>query len=120
VARALIADDDPGVRALIRMVAIRAGFEVDMASNGADALASLRSNSYVVALIDLMMPTMSGHDLLEIVGSLATRPTVIVVTAMHDLHDLDSDVVSLILRKPFDVEMLYAILSELRERSTRS
>jgi len=113
--RILIADDDPPLRGLLRLVAARAGFEVDTAANGAEALEKLKANTYSVAVIDLMMPWMSGFELIENLRSISNRPPIVVVTALSDarLPRLDSSVVSSILRKPFDVEMLSAVLIEL-------
>ena len=113
--RVLVADDDPALRALLRLVATRAGFEVASAANGVEALQMLRAESFDIALIDLMMPRMSGYELLQQVGEMPVRPAIVVVTAMNDAHlpRLDSSVVSSILRKPFDIEMLAAILTEL-------
>lgn len=113
--RILIADDDPPLRGLLRLVAARAGFEVDTAANGADALEKLKSNRYAVAVVDLMMPWMSGYELIENIKAMPSRPPVVVVTALSDarLGRLDSTVVSSVLRKPFDIEMLSAVLIEL-------
>ena len=105
----LIADDDPPLRGLLRLVASRAGFEVDSATNGAEALEKIRTNTYAVAVIDLMMPRLSGYEVVDYLAEMASRPQVIVVTAMNDarLARLNSSVVSSILRKPFDIEMLW-------------
>jgi len=115
----LIADDDPPLRGLLRLVAARAGFDVDTAANGAEALEKLKANRYSVAVIDLMMPWMSGFELIENLGTMTDRPPIVVVTALSDarLPKLDSSVVSSVMRKPFDVEMLSAVLLELASSS---
>jgi len=120
VKKILIADDDPPLRGLLRLVAARAGFAVDTASNGADALEKLRANRYAVAVIDLMMPRLSGYDVIDHLAEMSSRPAVVVVTALNDarLTRLDSSVVSSILRKPFDIEMLSAVLTELAESTS--
>jgi CheY-like chemotaxis protein len=96
-------------------VATRAGFEVATVANGAEALQMLRAEHFDIALIDLMMPRMSGYELLQQIGEMVRRPAIVVVTAMNDanLPRLDSSIVSSILRKPFDIEMLAAVLTEL-------
>ncbi len=113
--RILVADDDPPLRSLLRLVGTRAGFEVDVASNGMEALELLRANPYLVAVVDLMMPRMSGYDLIEHIAAMPSRPAVIVVTATQDpaVGRLDSSVVTSILHKPFDIEMLSAVLRDL-------
>lgn len=111
----LVADDDAALRSLLRLVARRAGFEVDTASNGQEALELIRRNDYLIAIVDLMMPLMNGYEVVERVAQMADRPGLIVVTAMTDTYvsGLDGNVVHSIVRKPFDVEMLRGVLTEL-------
>ena len=103
----LITDDDPGLRGLLATVTLQTGCTVDTAANGFEAIEKLRTRSYDLLLLDLMMPMMSGYDVVDQMKSMETRPAVIVVTAIHDddatADRLDGRVVSSILRKPFDV-----------------
>lgn len=113
--KVLVADDDAALRSLLRLVARRAGFEVDMASNGQEALDLMRKNDYLIAIVDLMMPLMNGYEVVQRVAQMDSRPGLIVVTAMTDTYvaGLDGNVVHSIVRKPFDVEMLRGVLTEL-------
>ena len=113
--KVLVADDDAALRSLLRLVARRAGFDVDMASNGQEALELMRRNKYLIAIVDLMMPLMNGYELVERVAAMDERPGLIVVTAMTDTYvsGLDGNIVHSIVRKPFDVEMLRGVLTEL-------
>lgn len=103
----LITDDDPGIRGLLATVTLQSGCTVDTAANGYEAIEKLRAGAYDLLLLDLMMPMMSGYDVVEQMKSMEKRPAVIVVTANHDdeamVSRLDGNVVSSILRKPFDV-----------------
>ena len=120
--RILIADDDPPLRSLLRLVATRAGFDVDVASNGIEALELIQSKRYTVAVIDLMMPRMSGYELIDHLAGMPSRPAVLVVTALNDpaAARLDSSVVTSILHKPFDIEMLGAVLRDLASTAAQS
>jgi DNA-binding response OmpR family regulator len=122
VKKILVADDDPPLRGLLHLVAARAGFEVDVASNGAEALEKIRGGAYSVAIIDLMMPRMSGYELIDRLAELPKRPAVIVVTALPEgAHArLNSAVVSSILQKPFEIGLLTAVLLELAATHERS
>ena len=113
--KVLVADDDAALRSLLRLVARRAGFDVDMACNGQEALDLIRKNTYLIAIVDLMMPLMNGYELVERVAEMEDRPGLIVVTAMTDTYvsGLDGNIVHSIVRKPFDVEMLRGVLTEL-------
>jgi DNA-binding response OmpR family regulator len=46
--RVLVADDDPAIQKLLKLLVTRAGFEVDIASDGALAIEKLRSDNYLV------------------------------------------------------------------------
>ncbi|MFL6244830.1 MAG: two-component system response regulator [Thermoanaerobaculia bacterium] len=102
----LITDDDPGIRGLLATVTLQTGCTVDTAANGYEAMEKMRKGSYDLLLLDLMMPMMSGYDVVAQMKEMEQRPAVIVVTAIHDddaTTILDGSVVSSILRKPFDV-----------------
>jgi CheY-like chemotaxis protein len=107
--RILIVDDDDAIRALLLTVLRKRGFDVDTARNGVEALERCSRCHYSLLLLDLMMPRMSGWELLE---QLAPRiketrsPLVIVLTAGLDPVGLDPDVVIGAMRKPFDIPML--------------
>jgi len=60
--RVLVADDDDGLRQLMRMVLRREGFEVIEATNGLEALARAHDCDPTVILLDVMMPGMDGAD----------------------------------------------------------
>ncbi|HEX2122150.1 MAG TPA: response regulator [Thermoanaerobaculia bacterium] len=118
--RILVVDDDPAVRALLEIVGRRAGFAVDTAVDGLDALEQLRANEYVIVILDLMMPRVNGYDVVQQLRSEPRRPAIVVVTAMTGafVSDLDPQVVQSIIRKPFDVEMMAAVLTDLAAAMT--
>jgi DNA-binding response OmpR family regulator len=109
----LITDDDAGIRKLLQTVTEMHGCQAETAANGIEAIEKMRSGSYDLLLLDLMMPMMSGYDVIEQMKAMEVRPAVIVVTAMHEeareADRIDGRVVSSILRKPFDI----GIASEL-------
>ena len=86
-----------------------------MAANGHEALELMQKNSYLIAIVDLMMPLMNGYEVVERMAAMDERPGLIVVTAMTDSYvsNLDGNIVHSIVRKPFDVEMLRGVLTEL-------
>lgn len=106
--RILIVDDDDAIRALLFTILRRRGFQVDTARNGVEALEHASRCRYAVILLDLMMPMMSGFDVLDRLSRMmpAERPIVIVLTAGTEPRHLDPNLVAGTIRKPFDVEML--------------
>ncbi|SRR6266540_3062861 len=120
--RILVVEDDPAIRTLLLTVLRRRGFAVDTAANGAEALERLGQCSYVLMLLDLMMPVLSGWQVLEHLSAsdAATRPAIILLTAGTEPRDFNPDLVVGTIRKPFDVELLYdtvaGCMSVLRSR----
>lgn len=58
----LLVDDDADIRLVARMALKRAGFDVRVATNGAEALAAAATDRPDVILLDWMMPEMDGPE----------------------------------------------------------
>src|SRR5213080_3240224 len=99
--RILIADDDSAILGLLTVITRRAGFEPDTARDGIEAIRKIEANDYSVIFLDLMMPRRNGYEVIDFLRRTGKRPAVVVATAMHSHAVLDSDVVHLVLRKPF-------------------
>ncbi len=61
--RILIVDDEPPIRNLLSVAFQTAGYEVQTACNGVEALAMCRTATFDVVLSDVIMPQMDGHEL---------------------------------------------------------
>lgn len=83
--RILIVDDDAAVCQLIRRHLQKAGYECTAAYSGEEALKEIEAGSFDLIVTDIMMPGMSGLDLLHIVRSLFPDIAVLMVTAVDDL-----------------------------------
>jgi DNA-binding response OmpR family regulator len=114
----LIVDDDPSIRTLLRLVAERRGYSVDMAADGVDALRLLAEFQYDLAIIDLMMPRVNGYELVDAMRRFEQRPAVVIATAMTDslIGLVDADVVHSIIRKPFDIEIVGSLMTAIVEK----
>ena len=110
----LIIDDEAPIRELLARIARRAGFEVDTARDGIEALEMLAQKNYAIAIVDLMMPRLSGYELVQKISTLQPRPTVIVATALtnSDVATLDDSMVRRVIRKPFDIHAVAQALVE--------
>ena len=110
----LIVDDEAAIRKLLAKVAERAGFDVDMAKDGIEALEMMGRKNYQIAIVDLMMPRLSGYELVQKISALEPRPSVIVATALMsgDTVSLDDSLVRRVIRKPFDVNAIAEALVE--------
>jgi two-component system, OmpR family, phosphate regulon response regulator PhoB len=63
--RVLVAEDEPDIVALIAYHLAKAGYRVSTASTGADALHLARQERPALIVLDLMLPDMSGYEVLE-------------------------------------------------------
>jgi DNA-binding NtrC family response regulator len=126
-ARLLIAEDEKLLARAMKRALERRGFEVDLASNGREAKDLLDQNAYAVLVLDLGMPIADGWSVLAHRRSLASRPSVIVITG-EDHRDLALQVMragaSDVLRKPVDpaelVERIDYLMSDAAEHSPQA
>jgi len=111
--RILVVDDDEAIRTLLLTILRRRGLPVDTARHGAEALERLQRCRYSVMLLDLMMPRVSGWQVLEEIGKYdpSYRPVVIVLTAGTEPRDVDPSLVAGSIKKPFDVELLLDMIT---------
>ncbi len=63
MSRALVVDDDPHIRELVRVFLEREGLDVCEAVDGVDALAKLEAFRADIVILDIMMPHMDGWEL---------------------------------------------------------
>ena len=110
----LVIDDDEAIRTLLARVGERAGFIVDAARDGVEALEMLRRKDYMIAIVDLMMPRLSGYELVQQISAMKPRPFVIVATALTNgaIASLDDSMVRRVIRKPFDIHAVATVLIE--------
>ena len=71
-ARVLVVDDVELNRSMLSRRLERRGFEVELAEGGNEALNLIRERTYDIVLLDIMMPEVSGHDVLEEVRKFKT------------------------------------------------
>ena len=102
----LVAEDEPNIVESLRFILGRAGFAVEVASDGADALRIMRARSFAAVILDIMLPGLNGFDVLKAVRSdesLAGLP-VIVLTAkgqVKDRQNAEEIGASAFITKPF-------------------
>jgi signal transduction histidine kinase len=86
-ARILVVDDELGIREGCRRVLSPLGFFVDVASNGQEGLQKVREGRFDLVLLDVMMPDVTGVDLLQ------------------PIHETDPDIVCIIITGYATVEL---------------
>ena len=75
--RVLVVDDEPIVRDVLTRYLTHEGFEVAAAADGHEALRAIEEGSPNVIVLDLMLPKLSGLELLRLVRLESTVPVII-------------------------------------------
>jgi CheY-like chemotaxis protein len=116
-ARVLLADDDPLVRKLISGYLVAAGYVVRTAVDGLDALGKLRTGLPDLIISDLIMPRMSGIELLEVVRRRFPQIPVIVISAVA-ADEMPEEVIAdaYYHKNGFGFEPLLQTISDLTRR----
>lgn len=117
--RILVVDDDAAIRRLLLTFLRRRGFDPLGACNGREALVEMRAGNADLVLLDLMMPEVSGWEVLvqRAAEPALSKIPVIVVTATNSgdaRAGLLGKNVCAVLGKPFDLEfLLLTVLTNL-------
>lgn len=120
--RVLVVDDDPTVRELLHAELTNAGHDVELAVDGSAGLELLRSSRPDAVLLDVMMPGLSGWEVLRELRSDSSFDglTVVLLSARDRADDVRHGYelgASLVLSKPYDSEQLLSLLSALQDRT---
>jgi CheY-like chemotaxis protein len=107
--RALVVDDDAGIRILLSRILTRHGFVVDTVHDGAEAIEQLLQHDYAVITLDLMMPRIDGFAVIKYISEHlpAKLDNVIVMTAFGaNALERVCPPVRRFIEKPFDLDRL--------------
>ena len=109
--RLLLAEDERSLAKAVGAILEKNNFSVDIVYDGADALDYLRAGNYDGAVLDIMMPKMSGIEVLKTIRAEGNMLPVLLLTAKSEIDDkvegLDSGANDY-LTKPFNSKELLA------------
>lgn len=112
----LVVDDEPGTVEVLSMVLADAGYRASGASNGRDALTGLASEPADLVLLDLVMPTMDGAEMLRDMRGEPrwSRLPVILMSGIPDsIARKRCPGADAFLRKPFALDELLATVGRV-------
>jgi CheY-like chemotaxis protein len=106
--RILVADDEPSVRATVKRLLDRRGAEVVVAADGAEARDRLAEGEYHLVLFDVMMPELTGYQLLPIARRLQPAAKVMLMSGYseHTRRVGRDEEPDSFLEKPFTAKVL--------------
>lgn len=122
--RLLIAEDDPMLGPGLKRALERAGYSVDWARTGEEAIAAAAAQTYALLLLDLGLPEISGMEALRAIRRRRPEMPIIIVTAQdraeQKVEGLDAGADDYVV-KPFDLgELLARIRARIRSHDGRS
>lgn len=110
----LVVDDDPRVREVLREVISGEGYRVTTVETGERALEELDRRHYDLILLDLMLPGISGVDVLSAIKQKDKKAVVVIITGYGD-DPIALEAMSLgplfLIRKPFRASDISEVLS---------
>ncbi len=85
--RVLVVDDEPHIVEVVRAYLVREGYDVSTAGDGETALERARTDTPDLIVLDVMLPSRSGFDVLRQLRAEASPAAVIMLTARDDVID---------------------------------
>lgn len=118
--RVLVVDDDADIRDLVGLKLEAAGLVVLRAGDGITGLELARDESLDLIILDVMMPGMSGIDVLDALRAEKVATPVILLTAKTQEHDIEAGFnagATDYVTKPFSPRELLARVNSILQRA---
>lgn len=109
--RILVVDDDRNIRFLAERILTDAGYRVEFATDGEEAVGMILGHPPDLVILDLTLPGLDGWGVLQRIGGAADRPPVVVLTAHGDYVGAGGQAreeAAAYLTKPFSLRQLVA------------
>ena len=124
--KVLVVEDEPDVAHLLGLMLTRAGYAVDIVTGGSEALEALNNNKYAAMTLDLMLPDISGLEIIRKVRGdtdMADLPIVVVSAKIEEGRlEINGEAEGVDwLAKPFDeAQLLAAVQRQMEATSTQT
>jgi len=119
--RILVVDDEPGLRDMLVFDLTDRGHEVVAIDDPRLALDRLRRESFDLVICDVMMPGLSGMDLLKSIKAVSPGTSVVMVTG-SPTKEAAAESVKLgacdYIAKPYELDPFYGVIQKALERSS--
>ncbi len=119
-ARVLVVDDDEGMVATLRDILGVAGYQVDVAYSGQDAIDRVRQQAPDCILMDIRMPGLNGVEAFREIKRLAPESFVIFMTAYAAstlVEDARREGAVEVVPKPLDLERVLSLIEETAQKT---
>jgi signal transduction histidine kinase/CheY-like chemotaxis protein/ligand-binding sensor domain-containing protein len=114
----LVVDDDEGIRSLLKQELTEAGYNVEEAADGKEAISKIRVKRPDLVILDVMMPEMNGFDVAAILKNdpQTMEIPIIILSVVQDKSRGFRIGVDRYLTKPIDTALLFSEIGNLLEQ----
>jgi two-component system OmpR family response regulator len=121
----LVVDDDDDIREILYDFLMEEGYQVSLAQNGEQAIATLKRECGLLVLLDLRLPGIDGEGIIRWVqNAQRTDHQIVVMTAGRPVplerRLLAEGSVQAVVHKPINMDRLLALLERLAPRVAQS
>jgi two-component system response regulator VanR len=104
----LVVEDDKHIRETVTAYLLNAGYRVDTCADGNAALEKFYDNPYHLVVLDIMLPGISGHELLKELRKLHDTPVLMMTALDDDANEIKAftNEADDYVTKPFTIEIL--------------
>ena len=126
MSKILIVEDDPLMARLYQKIFTFEGYEVELATNGEEALEKTKTIKPNLLLLDIMMPRMNGLQVLE---QLKAHPDtrsipVVMLTNLAGNHDMESALskgaIKYLIKSEFEPKQVVSMVKEILSATQKS
>ncbi len=113
--RVLLIDDDPAVRGVLGDIVAALGYDTEVAASGAEGMALFDLRRFDIVLTDLLMPGMTGWDVVDAVRARNPKMPVLIITgsALYPEDQRGSQPGVSLVSKPVDLKFLQVTLAKM-------
>jgi CheY-like chemotaxis protein len=113
VKRILVVDDQRTAQGIVSQILFDAGYDVESAMDGREALEKIEASPPDLVILDLLMPVMDGWKVLERLRRIKGAPPVVVLSGQLDKGRAMEAGAAASLPKPFTIEALLATCARI-------
>ncbi len=109
----LIVDDDPMFLKVTKKILERKDYLVEVAEGGEEAIAQIYIFDPAVVILDVLMPRMTGQEIIKIIKAWKPELQVIMVSSLKTMGENPTEIGAFaFLQKPIEFETLYKTVED--------
>ncbi|MBU0535616.1 MAG: response regulator [Nanoarchaeota archaeon] len=121
VNKVLVIDDEFEDLKLIKSILERKGFRVTAVTSGSRAVEALAGCKFDLIIVDILMPTLGGYELLKILSEKRNHGTKVLYLSIAPMKEIDTSHSDAFIQKPFSPEkLMISVNNTLKKKKKRA